>query len=218
MIEINLLPEEMRVSDTGGRFPKISAKRAIGLSIAAFVVLQVIMTVFSVLMQLESMRVKSELAKLQKEYVVLIQRKNEIRVLKARLKQIGQMTARPFYWAKFMNELSDSVTKGVWLRQLTITETDASSALSKVAQAAQSATAKAAGKAYYLKLEGSDVAKGQETASIGKFMKELKSNALFIELFESIELSTINQRKIKDIDVYDFSLVGAFKKGKMETS
>ena len=51
-----------------------------------------------------------------------------------------------------------------------------------------------------LYLEGSVVGPGQETAFIGKFIKQLKENPLFAELFEDIRLSTINQRKIKRED------------------
>ena len=66
-----------------------------------------------------------------------------------------------------------------------------------------------------LKLEGSVTASGQETAFIGKYVKSLKDNATFTELFRDIELSNINQRKIKEFDVYDFVLICKFRKGKI---
>ena len=70
-------------------------------------------------------------------------------------------------------------------------------------------------KVWSLKLEGSAYAPGQETAFIGKFMQALKQDALFSELFDDIQLSNINQRKISNYDVYDFVLVCHFKKDKI---
>ena len=57
--------------------------------------------------------------------------------------------------------------------------------------------------------------KGEETAYTGKFIKELKANSLFNGLFNDIELSQINQKRIKDFDVYDFVILCTFKKGKI---
>jgi hypothetical protein len=66
-----------------------------------------------------------------------------------------------------------------------------------------------------LKLDGSVYAAGQETAFIGKFVKSLKENSFFNDLFSQIDLSNISQRKINEYDVYDFTLFCRFKKEKI---
>lgn len=63
-----------------------------------------------------------------------------------------------------------------------------------------------------LKLKGTVYAPNQETASIGRFLKELKSNRSFSDYFTDIELGNMSERKIKDYDVYDFEIVCRFKK------
>lgn len=70
---------------------------------------------------------------------------------------------------------------------------------------------------HILKLEGSCAgASGQETALIGKYLKSLKDDAYFKELFgDDINLSGMNQRKLGEADVFDFIVQCRFKKGKI---
>lgn len=67
-----------------------------------------------------------------------------------------------------------------------------------------------------MKLEGScSGGAGQETALIGKYLKSLRDNAYFRELFDSnINLSGMNQRKLGEADVFDFIIYCRFKKEK----
>ena len=58
------------------------------------------------------------------------------------------------------------------------------------------------------------MAPGQEMACIGRFLKSLKDDPKLSLLFDEIEVSTINQRRIKDLDVSDFTMVLVFKKDK----
>ena len=69
-----------------------------------------------------------------------------------------------------------------------------------------------------LKLDGSTVGQGEETAFTGKFIKGLQSNPVFRELFSDIELSNLTQKKIRDFDVYDFSIYCTFKPNKAPSS
>ena len=67
-----------------------------------------------------------------------------------------------------------------------------------------------------MKLEGScSGGAGQETALIGKYLKSLRDNPYFRELFDSnINLSGMNQRKLGEADVFDFTIYCRFKKVK----
>lgn len=214
MITINLLPEDLRVTVKSSMFPKISPKKALVLFLGAFFALQVFLTFFSVIKQIELAHVRHELMVFKKQNVDLIKKKSDIDHSRAQLKQFQQMTNRRFYWSRLLNELSDSVTKGIWLRTASFDQSDISPLTTRQSQPALSkGSAAAPDKTQYFKLDGSVVAKGQETAFIGRFIKELKSNTLFIELFDEIELTNINQKKIKDVDVYDFTVICVFKKG-----
>ena len=68
-----------------------------------------------------------------------------------------------------------------------------------------------------LKLEGScSGGSGQETALIGKYLKSLRDDAYFKGLFGTdIDLSGMNQRKMGEIDVFDFTVYCRFKKEKI---
>ncbi|MBI3316100.1 MAG: PilN domain-containing protein [Candidatus Omnitrophica bacterium] len=101
---------------------------------------------------------------------------------------------RGFYWSKLLSALTDSVTKGVWLTRLS-TESEKDTRV--------------------LLIEGSAVGRGEESAFIGRFMKELKKNPVFTELFDEIELGHLSQKKLKDVDVYDFVVRCTFKKGRV---
>jgi len=69
----------------------------------------------------------------------------------------------------------------------------------------------------FLRLDGSCVgAAGQETALVGKYLKALRDDAYFKELFgDDINLSGMNQRKLGEADVFDFTIQCRFKKGKL---
>ena len=106
--------------------------------------------------------------------------------------------------------------KGVWLNSLSVAEE--AEALHRVRRQAKAGAKPAAKESAasgpplkVLKLNGSVVGKGDETENVGKFIKELKSNAILVDFFSDIELSDMTQRKIKEFDVYDFVISGVFK-------
>jgi hypothetical protein len=112
-----------------------------------------------------------------------------------------------------MNALSDSMTKGVWLRGLSLSEMTVQAPPAPAVKGAPAPKTGGTSKEWFLKIEGSTVAQGQETAYVGKFIKELKDNKTLSGVFEGIELSDMNQRKIREYEVYDFVLMCKFKKG-----
>jgi len=63
-----------------------------------------------------------------------------------------------------------------------------------------------------LLLEGSVLAPGQETAHVGRFMKSLQDNPLLAKVFSDIRLATMAQKRIKERDIFEFTLVCKFRK------
>jgi len=46
-------------------------------------------------------------------------------------------------------------------------------------------------------------------------LKQLKDNPMFNNLFQDIKPTNINQRRIKEYDVYDFMMYCKFRKDKL---
>ena len=195
MIEINLLPEELRKKEERvNLLAELPIKRGAIIFIIVFFALQGLLTVGAFYQTAHFKWMKAEISRLKETNKMITAQKSETTLFKKRIGNAETVIQRPFLWSSLVNVLSDSVTKGVWLKNFSI-NSDA--------------------KISHLKLEGSVVGKGEETALAGKFIKELKANPFFNELFSEIELSTINQKRIKDFDVYDFVILCTFKKGKL---
>lgn len=195
MIEINLLPEELRKKEERiNILAELPIQRGAIIFVILFFILQGLASAYAFYLFSHFKTMKAESVALMTANKEIAARKTSILLIKKRIEKADTVIRRPLYWSSFLNALSDSVTKGVWLNGLSVIDE---------------------GKTSRLKLNGSVVGKGEETAYAGKFIKELKSNLAFNELFDEIELSTINQKKIKDFDVYDFVIHCNFKKGKI---
>lgn len=223
MIEINLLPEELRKKRKKASVAgELSPKKAALIGAVALLALQFLATAHAFYLKSQIGSVTGQIARLNEQNKQINVWKNELKVMDARIKESDTLTSRNFRWASLLNSISDSITRGVWLSSLSlrveernITPVEPPKAAPKVKGArAPKPPRPVVEKIVTLLLEGSAVGQGEETAIIGKFIKELKNNKLLSELFEDVRLSTINQRKIRDFDVYDFALSCQFKKGK----
>ena len=205
MIEINLLPAEYRPKAVS-KFvlPEIPIKKTLLTVTGMIFVIQVFASLFAVYEVFDLLRVKGQIARLEVTGVQVTKEKADISALASRMIKIRSMTERKYYWASLLNSLTRSMSKGVWLTGFSITSVKPGEIKS-----APAATR-------VLKLDGSVVGPGEETASIGKFIKELKADEVFNDLFSSIELSNMVQKKIRDFDVYDFSIYCAFKSNKVD--
>ena len=213
MIEINLLPEELRKKETVRiTLPEIPIKKTLFITAGSVLALQVLFTLFTFYLRFEDAALDHRIAQLKESGKEVLRQKAETTGIHNRLKEARILTNRKFHWASLLGEVSNSMTKGVWLRTLFVTEEEPKSKSSGVQRPAPAADKKSGPADRYLVLEGSAVGQGQETAFIGKFLKQLKDDALFSELFSDIKPYNINQRRLKDFDVYDFMIYCKFKK------
>ena len=204
MIEINLLPEELRKKDTLKlMLPDLPIGKILWIVFGVFFICQIGLSIFAFYEKARISAVQAEINRLSRETEKTVRYKADILAIRGRLKEISGLTDRKFFWTRLMNSISDSTTKGVWLSALSVSEEqqDAGGGPSKKTT-------------HFLQLTGSAVGQGEETAYIGKFIKQLKDDPLLGDLFTEIKLSNINQRKIRDYDVYDFVLVCVFKSEK----
>jgi hypothetical protein len=123
-----------------------------------------------------------------------------------------------FSWAKKLNDLSDSMTPGIWLTELSYDEK-----LGEVQRPALPSPLKKKGAnenapttekvvLRYLTISGMASSMGEEgTALIGRFIKNLKANNEFYSDFSEIELGTITREKVDDQEVMKFNITCLFK-------
>ena len=215
MIEINLLPEELRKKETVKiALPEIPIKKTLLISAGAVLGLQLLFTLFTFYLRFEEGSLGRGIAALKESDKELQRQKSETIGTYNRLKEVRSAVDRKFRWASLLSELSGSMTKGVWLRTLYVTDEEPKSSSDKKPQP-DLVSDKKAPHDRYLVLEGSAVGQGQETAFIGKFLKQLKDSVFFSGLFADIKPFNINQRRLKDYDVYDFMIYCRFKKDKL---
>lgn len=193
MIEINLLPEELRKKE-GLRLPK--EFYIIGVGVLSFLI--VLHATTGMIIKWKRYRVVkltqrwAELAPLRKSVDVIRQ---ETADLDKRAGGIDRLMVRRFLWSEKLNQLSNLVIPGIWIRTLSLNPSPPSKNLPLT-----------------LNLKGSVVSRqGEEMAIVGKFITNLKNDRDFSEDFNNIELKSIQRRGIRGTEVMDFVLVCHFK-------
>ena len=208
MIEINLLPVEYRPKKAPKlAMPKVEMRQNFVWFIAILFGGQVLVSVFAMYEAASLMMMKSKIARLSEVAVSVANKKAEIAAIQERVQKVRSVTDRKYYWSVLLDALSKATSKGVWLTGFSVIDTKPGE---------DKKTTRTATDTKILKLDGSVVGQGEETAFTGKFIKELKASPVFSGLFSSIELSTLVQKKIRDFDVYDFSIYCTFIPGKLE--
>ncbi|MDP2920796.1 MAG: PilN domain-containing protein [Candidatus Omnitrophota bacterium] len=193
MIEINLLPEELRKRKTE---PSLNLNMEvekykfwiIGGSAGFLVFLAAILFLGSIVRQAQ---INSLTAK-EKNFAVKLGEldsiNKEIGALKAKMGTLDQLTKRRFLWAEKLNQLSDLVLPGIWFTRV---YTDGENRLI---------------------IEGSVISKSEEAmASVGKFMKNLKDSEIFFRDFKNIKLESVQRKNKEEMDIVDFKIALFFQ-------
>lgn len=198
MIEINLASKKTQKKKIN--IPKISSIPSKFLLIGGAVILLVVAQfAFTALITVKENKLKG----LERKWAVLEPREKEVLAIKKemvdlnnRLEAIADIVTKRILWAKKLNDLSDSMVPRVWLTSLSIDETL---------------------KKKYLAIKGGITSlRKDEAAVIGKFMKILKENKSFFEDFSEIKLGTLQQRKVREVEIMEFSIICFLKQGKQK--
>lgn len=202
MIEINLLPVQMRVrKKEPSALPSIPVVPvAIGI-VSLLVLLQVLLflTVQFKGASLSSLKKKNEKIRIANAEAVKLD--ESVKLLSSKSDVVDKLRGSRFNLAKKLNDLSDSMVPGIWIRSLDVKKGDSSSEPGILKEV--------------LVIDGSSVVSdGREDGSIGNFINSLKENASFKEDFEEIELSKVERKKIKNTEVLDFVIICHFNKGR----
>ena len=241
MIEINLLPEEMRKREAVKiALPDIPIKKTLLVSGAVLLSLQLLLMIGALYVRVDLSSLSRNVSALREQNREVLRQKADIQGMQMRMKEVHALATRRFAWASLLNAVSQSMTKGVWLTDVRIVDEEvrptvappkaaAKGSKSQPAKGAENKENKEKDKKEkdkekekpapvvhekVLILEGSAIGAGQETAYIGKFLKEIKSNAVFADLFSDIQASNINQKRFGEYEVYGFTVSCRFKKDK----
>ena len=230
MIEINLLPEEMRKKEP--RFKKIDFSgfnmseikmQNVPVKRIAIIAALVLVSFHAILLGIGVYSISSGRSS-SAQYRSILSQKNEYDSLKSRLdlinRKVGtidELMVKRFSWAKKLNALSDSMTPGIWLSNLSYEEKLGEKISGSKSQ--QSSDKKGSKKGAsdkkvfkYMVLSGYASSMGEEgTALIGKFIKSLKDNPDFYSDFIDIELGVIRSDRVTNQEVMSFKITCLFK-------
>jgi len=187
MIEINLLPEELRqkhapLFSLNLEMEKIKIFIAVGLG--AFLVLLVVFLSVAFFIRKGQVSVLTARENKDSSKISQIQALNsEITGLKVKIDGIDELIKRRFLWAQKLNQLSGLVASNTWFTHI---YTDSENRLI---------------------IEGSVVSKSEEEmACVGKFMKNLKEDVEFFKDFKNIKLESVQRSDKDESGIVDFKI------------
>lgn len=199
MIELNLLPEELRKKKKKFEMPEIPVVMIAAWFIGFLAVLQLLLGGWVLLS-------KRQLVALDTKWLALAPEKAELDSIRKVLLGDGRKTnaiealiAQRLSWARLLDELSNSLSANIWFTELAYRKDSAG--LSGGGAAVESLT-----------LSGSAAARGEQaTQDIARFIKALKANKSFFKYFDDIELVSINKGLHADEELMNFTLACKFK-------
>jgi Tfp pilus assembly protein PilN len=192
MIEINLLPEEMR------REKKLQFKLDLATSkvqfIAGSILAGILIALFIFCLAGSLIRKAQTISLLKKERSIAHETSEvdainkKITTLNAKLAALDGVTKRKFLWAGKLNQLSELTLPGIWFTRI-YTDTE-----------------------NRFIIEGSIISRREEAmATVGKFMKDMRENQVFFNDFSDIKLESAQRKTLDERDVVDFRIALYFK-------
>jgi len=188
MIEINLLPEELRKKKSEPVFNmNMESEKlrflAIGGAAGILILIVIALSLGSFIRkaQINNLLAREKVFSDRLSRISIINK--EIAILKAKMAVLDQLTKRKFLWTEKLNQLSDLLLPGIWFTHI---YTDSENRLM---------------------IEGSVISKSEEAmAFVGKFMKNVKDNQQFFKDFKSIKLESVQRKNKEERDVVDFKI------------
>ncbi|MDP3788818.1 MAG: hypothetical protein Q8R48_00265 [Candidatus Omnitrophota bacterium] len=219
MIEINLLPPEIRKRKRKIELPDISFLPIVAGLLGIIIIIHLLLGMTLALKAKSLKRLERKWATVLPDNQEADKMKSELTAMRGKIDAIDKLIKNRRSWARRLNDISDSMISGVWLNKLWLesrviiqepaVKTDTGEASGKVKEA------KAEPKKIVIRslhLNGSAIAAGgEETATIGKFIRSLKDNENFFSDFKDIESASIQRTKLKEEEIMDFELIGYFK-------
>jgi len=190
MIEINLLPEELKPKTR--KIGKVSIKSKpflylFPLLFAVLILVHICLAAVGIVKSFQFSQLNNKWKKLQPQRELLNNLKKEYDVLASNAKLIEELNSRRLNWSEKLNQLSLNLPSGIWFNEITVSQKD-------------------------FVLKGSAVSLQKEEMSlINKFIESLKNNTAFTWGFNNLELSSVQRKSIVGYDVVDFILTVKLK-------
>ncbi|MDD4879328.1 MAG: hypothetical protein PHR22_02590 [Candidatus Omnitrophica bacterium] len=202
MIEINLLPPHLRVRKKEPmKLPSLPViPVAAGIVIFLFAI-QVLLWIFIQVKTVSRDSLKKKAASIAASNKEAINIDNTLKDISSKVAIVDKLSGSRFGLAKMLNNISDSMTSGVWLRSIDIKKGESPAEPGILSEV--------------LIIEGSSVIfGGTDEYTIGKFVNSLKENESFSSDFDNIEIAKEERRKVQNTEIMDFIVMCHFKKGK----
>ena len=202
MIEINLLPPHLRVRRRDPmKLPSLPViPVAAGIVVLLFAV-QVLLWFFIQVKSVSRDSLKKKIASIAATNKEAINIDNTLRDISSKVDVIDKLSGSRFNLGRKLNDISDSLVSGVWLRSLSIKKSETPNEPGSLKET--------------LVIEGSDILSSEAgEAAIGKFVNSLKENASFSSDFDEIEIAKEERKKVQNTEIMDFIIICHFKKGK----
>lgn len=187
MIDINLVPQELRKQRKGHRFLgqiNIPLEIIIGCGGGLLVMLglvHVIVVLITVgkVAQHKTLQYQWDAMKADKENVDSVI--GQLKVFEGRFKVLDDLAKKgELSWAHKLNLLSDHLPRGMWFKKVALDDK-------------------------MLFIEGSTISQGaNEIVSVGRLISNLKRNKEFMQDFSDLEVGSIQRRRIKNVEIADF--------------
>lgn len=195
MIDINLVPEQQRKRRrnellSGGIF-NIPREVMVGVGggiIALLLCIDMLVFVVKIAKFIEYHHVKSKWQAMLPDKTTTDTIKKSLQDVQKEVKSMKDiMDGQAAMWSQKLNVISDSLPKGIWLRKITLLDTQ-------------------------FFIEGTTVSKEQSgMANVGTFVSNMKKDPEFMKNFESIEVDNIQRRKNDTLEVADFTILAKLK-------
>lgn len=190
MIEINLLPQELKVESKKFSIKYIQPKHLLYFILAAFgvlICLHIYLAAFGVAKNYQFRRLSRIWRNLEPRIKILEEFKKEHETLSVDAKIIQRLISQRINWAEKLNKLSIDLPSGVWFNELSLSQ-----------------------KEFILKAAVISLQK-EELNLINQFMNNLKNDATFFKDFNALELSSVQRKTISGYEIVDFILQGRLK-------
>lgn len=199
MIEINLLPEELRLKTKNKSVERQMVATPAGftldkLFIYAIPVILVLAVGVHVYFGLVAVGKNHQLVALNAKWVEMAPQKKAVDEFNNVYSSVSQdaslvalLNSKRTLWAQKLNKLSLNLPPGVWFNEITINAKD-------------------------IVISGAVISLAKEEVNlINKFLENLKADSEFSKDFVSFELSNVQKKLVGGYDVADFILTGVLK-------
>lgn len=187
MIEINLIPQELKVKTKKFGISPDYFIYFVPLVFGVLICIHIYLSILSIIDGHKFRALNNKWQGLGSERKILEDFKNEHEVLSADVKITQQLISQRLNWSEKLNRLSLDLPSGIWFNEISFKSKD-------------------------FLLMGSVVSLQKEEMNlINRLISSLKADTAFFKDFYSIELSSVQRRVIGGYDIVDFILVGRLK-------